>query len=555
MMPLAIDSSLFQIAVILSLAGLLATIANGLKQPLLIGYLFMGLLAGNLDIEWLEATAEVELLAKTGVAILLFLVGLRLDLSSIKNLGKISLATGIGQIVFTSFFGFLICLGFGFSYLSSFYISVALTFSSTIIIIKLLSDKNEIDSVHGRIAVGLLIVQDIAVILIMIVITAMGRMETYADVGADLATLLLSVVVWIAIIYVFMNYILPMWTKRLASSRELLMLFAVAWALVWSSLGEIFGFSVEIGAFVAGMMLASTPYSTTIGARVVPLRDFLIPFFFFELGSNFQIQLLGDQLTAGVVLSLFVLIGNPLIVMAIMGFMGYRNRTGFLTGVTVAQISEFSLIFAALGLSLGHISTDVFNIITLVGIVTIGLSTYLIMYSVPIYEYLAPYLEIFQRKVPYSEQLGELAETKKRDIVLFGLGRYGLGLCEALKESGFSVTAIDFDHQALERAEKHGIEANYGDVEDLEFVDALPFHQYKWIVNTISSTHLSKLLVDNLREAGFKGKIAQTVYRDDQEAKLPTDKIDLILKPYDDAAMEACQLLRTREFMMSRTLA
>ncbi len=256
--------------------------------------------------------------------------------------------TGLGQVLFTSLFGYLIGLALGFSSLHSFYIAVALTFSSTIIIVKLLSDKKEIDSLHGQIAIGFLIVQDMVVILVMIILSVM-RQSDNASLTNDILKTLLSGGVLLAGTLIAMRWIIPRLSFFLAKSQEMLTLFAIAWAVTLASAGELMGFSGEVGAFLAGVSLASSDFKDVISSRLVSLRDFLLLFFFVSLGADLDLSIIGGQVLPAVIFSLFVLVGNPIIVLIIMGAMGYRKRTSFLAGLTVAQISEFSLIYAGLG--------------------------------------------------------------------------------------------------------------------------------------------------------------------------------------------------------------
>jgi Kef-type K+ transport system membrane component KefB len=402
---LSFENGFTEVAVLLAIVTVIAAIGRLLRQPLIVAFIAAGILVGPSAFSLIEFNEQIELLAQMGIALLLFVVGLKLDLHIIRTMGPVALATGLGQVLFTSVFGYLIALALGLSPISSLYVGVALTFSSTIIIVKLLSDKKEIDSLHGRIAVGFLIVQDIVVVLVMIALTAMGA-------GNDAAPdQLLTTMLWVLAkgfafltgIALLMKFVLPVVSRQMAQSAELLILFAVSWAVTLAPIGELLGFSKEVGAFLAGVSLASTPYREVIGARLVSLRDFLLLFFFIELGSGLDVTALTGQLVPALVLSAFVLIGNPLIVMTIMGFMGYRKRTGFLAGLTVAQISEFSLILAALGLSLGHLDRSIVGLITLVGLITISGSTYLILYSHPLYQRLAPLLSIFERKHPDRE--------------------------------------------------------------------------------------------------------------------------------------------------------
>ncbi|PKL97115.1 MAG: sodium:proton exchanger, partial [Gammaproteobacteria bacterium HGW-Gammaproteobacteria-7] len=345
--------------------------------------------------------------------------------------------------------------------------------SSTIIIVKLLSDKREIDSLHGRIAVGFLIVQDICVILAMILLPAFAG-SSGDSLLIQFARLLATGAAFVGGTFVMMRWIMPPLLDRLARSQELLVLFAVAWAVLLAAGGDALGFSKEVGAFLGGVSIASTRYRDAIASRLTSLRDFMLLFFFIELGSRLDMSSIAEQILPAVVLSLFVLVGNPLIVIAIMGFMGYRRRTGLLAGLTVAQISEFSLILAALGVSLGHIGTDALGLVTLVGIITIGLSTYLIIYSSQLYELLRKPLGFFERSVPYRELRDRAQSPARVDIVVMGLGRYGGRIARRLAARGLSVLGIDFDPQALDALRDESLTTQYGDIADPEFTLSLP---------------------------------------------------------------------------------
>jgi Kef-type K+ transport system membrane component KefB len=319
------------------------------------------------------------------------------------------------------------------------YVAVALTFSSTIIIVKLLSDKRELDSLHGRIAVGFLIVQDLAVVIAMMAMSAMrGSGDGRCRPGRGAAVAGLAAGRAAAAMFVLMRWVLPVVVAAMARSQELLLVFAIAWGVALAALGEWAGFSKEAGAFLAGFSLASTPYREAMNARLTGIRDFLLLFFFIDLGAKLDFSTLGAELLPAVMLSLFVLIGNPLIVMAIMGFMGYRRRTGFLAGLTVAQISEFSIVFVAMGITLGHVGVQALGLTTLVGLVTITVSTYMILYAQPLYERLAPWLRVFERKRPFREMAPSrhLPTHPRPRPSSSASGRYGSRLFEQLQLNG-----------------------------------------------------------------------------------------------------------------------
>ena len=540
---IAFDSVFQEIAALLLFAAAVGALALWLRQPLIVGYILVGILAGPSVLGRVMAQDQVDLLAKMGIAVLLFVVGLKLDLHLIRTLGSVALATGLGQVLFTSVIGYLLAVALGLEPVAALYISVALTFSSTIIIVKLLSDKREIDTLHGRIAVGFLIVQDIVVVLVMIGLSALGVASASDQVGRTLLLLVLKGAGLLGGVALLMRYVLPGLLHHLARSLELVVLFAIAWAIFLAILGDTLGFSKEVGAFLAGISLASTRYREAIGTRLISLRDFLLLFFFIALGAQLDLAHLGTQLGPSIILSLFVLIGNPLIVMSIMGFMGYRKRTGFLAGLTVAQISEFSLILGALGVSLGHIGKEALGMITLVGLITICLSTYLILYSAPLYRRLAPWLGIFERPFPYREKGQDEGQGPSVDVILFGLGRYGNQMARDLMQRKLNVLGVDFDRQVVTTWQKEGLAARYGDAEDPEFPATLPLNQGQWVVSTIPQLDVNLSLLDALRNSGFSARMAFTAHSRRDAEILQESGADLILTPFAHAAREAAEIL------------
>jgi Kef-type K+ transport system membrane component KefB len=421
-------------------------------------------------------------------------------------MGPVALATGLGQVIFTSVVGYFIAIALGMTPVTALYVAVALTFSSTIIIVKLLSDKREVDTLHGRIAIGFLIVQDIVVVLVMIGLTALGEAGDAAGLGREAIEVLVKGGLLIVAIGLLMRYVLTPLLHQLAKSPELLVLFAIAWAVALGAVGAHLGFSKEVGAFLAGVSLASTPYREAIGSRLVSLRDFLLLFFFIDLGAGLELAMLGAQVVPAILLSLFVLIGNPLIVMIILGAMGYRKRTGFLAGLTVAQISEFSLILGALGLSLGHIDADTMGLITLVGLITISASTYMILYSHPLYEKMSPWLGVFERKWANREEArGLIAAESGVDVILFGIGRFGSGIARELRQRGHRVLGVDFDPDLVRRHERSDYTVRYGDAEDPEFLTSLPFGQVRWILSSVREMPVNLALLHGLRDQGYSG--------------------------------------------------
>jgi len=418
---------------------------------------------------------------------------------------------------------------------------VALTFSSTIIIVKLLSDKKEIDSLHGQIAIGFLIVQDIVVILVMIVLSALQK-GGETSLSQDIIRTLLAGAGLLAFTFIAMRWIIPALSKFLAKSQEMLTLFAIAWAVTLAAVGQLIGFSGEVGAFLAGMSLASSDFKDTISSRLVSLRDFLLLFFFVNLGANLDLSIIGGQVTTALYFSVFVLVGNPIIVLIIMGIMGYRKRTAFLAGLTVAQISEFSLIFAGLGLAVGHITNEVVGLITLVGLITIGLSTYLILYSHQIFDFISPALSIFQRDNISKENENLNLENNKFDIVIIGLGRFGRRLAEMIDQHPeINYVGVDFDLNVVKEWKANGRSVIYGDMEDPELLEQVPYQDSRIIISTVPDTELTSQLLNSLERSQYHGITYITVITEKDYQKLADLGDEFILRPHQMAAAQFYQ--------------
>ena len=546
-------SSFSEVALLLGMAACIGLVGTLLRQPLIVSFIAVGLIAGPSVFDVVHADEQIDLLSELGIAVLLFLVGIKLDIKLIRSLGAVSVMTGLGQVTFTAFFGYLIGLALGLGHITSLYVAVALTFSSTIIIVKLLSDKREIDALHGQIALGFLIVQDLFVVLAMIVLSAIGigAGDGGGDGGGSILTVFASGVALVAAVALFVRYAANPLTERLARTPELLVIFSIALAAIFAAVGDAAGLGKEVGGLLAGVALASTPYRETIAARLSPLRDFLLLFFFIALGATLDLSLLGTHVTGAILFSLFVLIGNPLIVLAIMGFMGYRKRTGFLAGLTVAQISEFSLIFVAMGVSLGHVEPDALGLVTMVGLVTIAASTYMITFSHQLYAFCEPVLGIFERKgTPQEPAEAGLHKGSSYKVILFGLGRFGTAVGLRLKNRGIRVLGVDFNPLAVRRWRELGLEADFGDATDPEFVAELPFTGAQWMVSTVP-IHLTGLshedarttLIQLARTAGFAGRFAAASHSTADTEALLDAGADLILEPFQDAADQAVDLL------------
>jgi len=519
-------SALVELAILLVIASFLGIIFRILKQPLVLAYLTTGILIGAFGFLRLEDGDVIEVFSALGIMFLLFLVGMEMDYAAIKKTGKLSLAIGLGQVAFTALGGFVIAhLLFGFDFLSAVYIAVALTFSSTVIIIKLLSDKGNLTSLHGRAAIGLLLVQDLVVILILIVLNAIELGEG-VGVWAILRTIFIGIGLFGLMLFLGTR-IFPYLFRKIANSQELLFLISLAWLLAFAIVVKQLGFSIEIAGFLAGVALANSSEKYHIANKIKPLRDFFILVFFVFLGSLMIISDFEGLLTPIIVFSLFVLIGNPLIVMVIMGLMRYKKRTGFLTGVTVAQISEFSLIFATLGLALGHITDQVFALVVAVGVITITLSTYLILYAEKIFPIISKPLSFFERNNTHEEQ-GDFGIS--RPIILIGANRIGRGMMNYIKKENLLV--IDFDPLVTDYLKNKNIDRIFADTKDPHLFEELNLEKTKLVVSTSPQLDDNLNLVQRIKDIDSNIKVITRAEAEEEAVVLYNQGSDYVLLPH-----------------------
>lgn len=496
-----------------------------LKQPLIIGYILSGILVGPFFLNLIHGNESIKLFSDMGIAFLLFLVGLHLSPKVIKEVGKVSLVTGIGQILFTSIIGYFLGMLLGFPLVTSIFIAIALTFSSTIIIMKLLSDKDALEKLYGKISIGFLLVQDLIAILILIVVSSLSSDTNSANV---LLFTLLKGAGLIIILFLISKYLLPKMSNFIAKSQEFLFLFAITWGFGLSMMFVFAGFSVEVGALIAGVMLSMTPYSYEISSKLKPLRDFFLISFFIILGSQMVFTSFSHLVLPAIIFAFLVVVGNPLIVMILMGLFGYTKKSSFMCGLTVAQIGEFSLIFMALGVKLGYVSQEIMSFITLISLITIFGCTYLILYSDKIFGKLAKFLTFFEKKKVREKKIPK----KEYDYILLGYNRIGFSIIRAFSKLKKNFLVVDYDLKVINELNKLGIDAIYGDVDDSEFLEDLKIHKASLVVSTIPEKESNQLILDVLKRNRARTTVLLTARQIEDAFELYNSGADYVILPH-----------------------
>lgn len=538
------EKAFLEIGLILLLAVVVSGVMSKLKQPLIIGYIITGLIAGPYFFNIIHSKETLEVFSSIGIALLLFVVGLSLNPRVIKEVGKVSLITGLGQVIFTTVFGYIIGIALGLNAVSAIYVAIALTFSSTIIILKLLSDKKELNQLYGKISVGFLLVQDIIAALILIVVVTFAKGE---NISYSFGKTLLITMATIAVFFLFNKYVMPRLGKLFASSQEYLFLFALGWGFGIASLFSWIGLSVEIGALFAGVVLANSPYSLEISSKLKPLRDFFLVIFFILLGAQMQPGSIMEVAVPAVVFSAFILIGNPLIVMTLMGIMGYQKKTSFKAGLTVAQISEFSIILIVLAMSLGQVNESIVSLVTVVGIITIALSTYMIIYSDSIYKQIQKYLSIFERKKLVQEKV----EKQQWDIVLFGFRTIGKRLIKSILKHDNKLLVVDYDPEVIDHLKSLNIPCKYGDANDIELLDEVDISRAKLIISTIDDINANLLIAREAKKTKKKNVVVVTSDEIDESTLLYESGADYVMMPHYIGTMRTGELLEKGGFDLS----
>lgn len=482
-----------QLSLVIVVAAVIALIMRLLKQPLLMGYILTGILVGPFVLQLIGDPGTFMVFSEIGIALLLFIVGLGLNAAVIKSLGKVALSTAALILAAVGTLGFLAAISFGFTSTEALIIGIALFFSSTIIILKVLSDKKELGRLYGQVAIGVILLDDVVATLALVVVAAIGTSGVFSL--GDVSWLIGKGMLLGLGLVIAATQILPRMTKLFAGSQELLFLFSVAWGFGIASLFDISGFSMEVGALFAGVSMASLPYATEMSARLKPLRDFFVILFFITLGTTFSFDGIMTSLVPALVLSAIVIFGKPLFVMTSLGLLGYTKLTSFKTGIHLSQISEFSIILVVFAYSTGLVSEQVTTLITLVALITIAISTYLMKYDDKLYKLWERQLHMFERRIVREKPQRSLDYP----LILFGYQKGGHEFVRTFRELKKRYIVVDYDPEVIEHMEHQGIRHAYGDATDPELLAELGVEKAKLIVSTMSDEDTNKSLLHYLR--------------------------------------------------------
>lgn len=524
-----VQEVLLYISLIISISALLTVVARLIKQPPIIAYLIAGILVGPLFLNLIgpanETTGLLQIFSHIGVAFLLFIVGLNLDFRVMKEVGKVATLAGFVEIALTGGIGFLIATGIGFENTTALYLGAAIAFSSTVVVVKILADKKEIDTLHGRLTLGILIVEDLVAAIALMAIPLLQKGSSIGLIIQKLAIIILLIVV----IFTLTSFLNRKMLTYLARNQEGLFLFGIAWVLILAALFDYLGFSLEIGALIAGMSLASSKYTLEITGKMKPLRDFFMVLFFVFFGSQLANAITPSLIKTALIFSLFIIVGKPIIIMSVLKLFGYTKKTNFLTSSSLAQVSEFSLILILLGYNLGHVSQDMMSLLVLIAVITIGVSSYNIYYSHYIFGKLSGILTIFEGR---NTRLDNKEKKKQYDIFVFGYHRIGYKIIQSLKKMNANVIVVDYNPKVILSLNKENIEAVYGDASDVNFLSEIGLDKAKLVISTIPQEEANLAIKQILKESKSEAAFIATAEQPRTALDLYKNGIDYVIVPH-----------------------
>ena len=538
-----VENILIQLAIIVGIGLLLSAIVTFLKQPLIIGYIIAGIILGPSLLNIVTANGPIAAFAELGIVVLLFTVGLNLSPKVFRKSGKASLITGIGQIVITALLGFAVSISLNYSMLSSAYIAIALTFSSTIIVIKVLSDTGDSETLAGRISVGILLIQDVAVMIILAILSSVSSGASGESIGLlDLAIIAGA----LAILIPISMFVLPKVLKKISKSQEYLLLFSLGWCLLLAMIFYKLKLSMEIGALIAGISLSISPYRHEMISKLKPLRDFFIFLFFISLGSGMAISDLGNNIVPIIAFSAFILIAKPIIVFLIMISLGYTKKTALISGMSLAQISEFSLILISLGAKLGNVPSDVSALITMSGLISIAGSTYLMTHAEQIYKFLSKIMPIFFSKENVRQPKD--IERDNSEVVIFGYDKIGFSMLKSFKKMGKKFLIVDYNPEVIRYLQSQKINCMFGDAENTSLLDELCLPKRKMIVSTVPIYEINSLILKMVREYNNETIVIPVSNSIEDSLKLYDEGADYVIIPRFLGGEHASKLIEKNEY-------
>jgi CPA2 family monovalent cation:H+ antiporter-2 len=508
------DLGLVVIVIVLVTAFVGGMIAKQLRLPVIVGYLLGGMLVGPKGLSFVSDTAQIEVLAQIGVALLLFTLGLEFSLKSLRQIGRVSVIGGLSQIAVTTALGFGIGMALGWQVYESLFFGFMISLSSTMIVLKLLMDRGELNTVHSRLMIGILLVQDLAVIPMMAILPVIGHPNWASALGFAA----LKTTIFIGAMFVLGIWVLPRVMRVVAGfrSRELFLLSIIGLCLAAAYATDHFGISLALGAFAAGVMISESDYAYQAIADVIPLRDIFATLFFVSLGMLIDLHFLWQNPAMVATVAIIIIVGKAVICGVIPRLMGYSVKTMLYSGAGLFQLGEFSFVLAAAALSAGVISKNVYDLTLTSAVITILLTPLAMGGTFRLYRKLNQWQRFSKVMAGRAEPQVSHGFQLANHVVICGCGRVGRTLGEVLEKRGFSRLVIDEDPKVIDRLKAANVPCIYGDASNHDILSRAVLEKAKVMVITIQDPIATELTVKNARAINPKLNIVARVHFDEQ---------------------------------------
>ncbi len=531
------------IVIVLATAFLGGALAKRFRQPAVLGYILAGLIVGGSAIRLARGEEILASFAEIGIVLLMFALGLELSLGRLRRVGEVAFWGGTIQILVVILLSVLIFPHFGFDFYSSLFLGCAFSLSSTAVVVKILSERGEIDSLPGEIMLGWLLIQDLAVLPMMAILPSIansGGSYRFLIIGVVKAVFLLGLV------FTLGRKLVPFLIGKVAElgSRELLLMAVVAICLLFAVLTANLGLSAALGAFLAGLIMAETSEQHAVFSEIRPLRDFFAIIFFVSLGMFLQPQFLFSHLGQILIFSIAIILFKLFLVFILVLYLGYHTKTAFLVGMGLVQVGEFAFILAQTGLREQLIGDEVYSLILAVALLTILVTPWLIGAAPRAYLFIRRktkekepvlYRALFARfdQSPVHEEGMELSNH----VVVCGHGRVGGWLGRALELTEIPYIVIDYNHRIISELSDKGIKALYGDPADIDVLDFAQVDKARAVVIAIPDRHTQELVVQHCQTLNPKATIICRTHREKDQARLKALGVETVIQPEFEASL------------------
>ena len=474
-------------------ATILSFLARKTKQPTIVAYIFTGLVLGPVMFDLIVESEMTHLMSELGLGFLLFLLGIEMNLKEIEDLLKPIANIAIWQTVLQTAVAFIVPFLLGFTLIETVVIALCTVFGATPVIVKLLTDKDEISTLSGKLDVGVLILQDIYLVIILALFSA-ESLTSFGQIGFQLVKIFSLIALVGGLSYFSAQHFLPRLFKEIADNKHAFFIHGIAWAFLFISLALALDLSVEVGAFLAGLGLGQMPYRNELKERVRPLTNFFIVIFFSSIALTLETSNLYAYWREAVIASVILVIGNFMIMFYLINRLGFDAETSFLGSINMTQVSEFSLVVGGLAVTQGYVGNDILGYISLMALMTMTSSTYLINYNKQIYEKVRPYLERFDSESNYN------VSKLNNHAVVIGYDDLSRSLIDELENFYEDVVVVDRNPENVEKLSNLDLEYIYGSIDHGEVRKSSGLKNAEIVISTAPDLNTNKQILRSCSE-------------------------------------------------------